>query len=244
LSVIVCLRWIAYLLLIGSIIPVGLSIPQFLKSRRAKYYGIRREALQRALRWLLIMGIMQAAAILLLVASPLLQSRRPPSTFGATITPTNAPVEMTRSPTATPRPTATPTAAPTKTPLPTPAATAEPEARITFRALSTEVSRGQPVDPGDTFPPGDYRIYVFFRYQAMRDGLETTANWYKDGEAIDFCSDTWPWGQDEDYAFGGANGASLIYCKTPGGWKPGNYEVRLLTEDRLQFLVEFVIMEE
>ena len=99
------------------------------------------------------------------------------------------------------------------------------------------------MDPGDTFPPGDYRLYVFFRYQGMQDGLETTANWYKDEEAISFCSDTWAWGQDEDYAFGGANGASLIYCKMPGGWEPGNYEVRFLIEDRLQFLVEFMITE-
>ncbi|MBN1814119.1 MAG: hypothetical protein JXA14_19935 [Anaerolineae bacterium] len=243
MTAIACLRWIAYVLLIGSVVPAGLSIPQFLKSRRAKYYGIRRQALQRALRRLLIMGIMQAVAILLLVVCPLLQRGATPSTPGATVTPTNVPVGTTRSSTATPRPTAAPTAVPTQTPSPTPTATAVPEPRITFRALSTEVSRGQPVDPGDTFPPGDYRLYVFFRYQEMRDGLETTANWYKDGEAIDFCSDTWSWGLDEDYAFGGANGASLIYCKIPGGWEPGNYEVRFLIEDRLQFLVEFVITE-
>jgi hypothetical protein len=243
LTVIICLRWIAYVLLIGSIVPVGLSIPKFLKSRRAKYYGIRREALRRALRWLLIMGIMQAVAILLLIVCPLLQSSRIPSTPKATVMPTNTPVDTTRSPTATPHPTDTPTAVPTKMPSPTPTATPKPETSITFRALSTEVSRGQPVDPGDTFPPGDYRVYVFFRYQEMRDGLETTANWYKDGEAIDFCSDTWSWGLDEDYEFGGANGASLIYCKTPGGWKPGNYEIRFLIEDRLQFLVEFVVTE-
>ena len=243
MSATICLRWIAYVLLIGSIVPVGLSIPQFLKSRRAKYYGIRREALQRALRWLLIMGIMQAVAILLLVVCPLLQRGETPATTGATATPTNAPVETTRSPTATPRPTDEPTVAPTKTPSPTPTATPEPEARITFKALSTEVNHGQPVDPGDTFPPGDYRLYVFFRYQGMQDGLETTANWYKDGESIDFCSDTWAWGKDEDYAFGGADGASLIYCKRPGGWEPGNYEVRFLTEDQLQFLVEFMVTE-
>jgi len=75
LSVTIFSRWIAYALLIGSLIPAGLSIPQFIKSRRAKYYGIRREALQRTLRWLLIMGLIQAAAILLLTVPPLLRSR-------------------------------------------------------------------------------------------------------------------------------------------------------------------------
>jgi hypothetical protein len=243
LSTTILLRWIAYVLLIGSAVPAGLSISQFVKSRRAKYYGIRREALQRALRRLLIMGIMQAAAIFLLVVCPLLRSGGTPFTPGVTATPTNVPVETARPPTVAPHPTNTPTATPTQTPLPTPTATAKPEARITFRALSTEVSHGQPVNPGDAFPPGDYRVYVFFRYQGMRNGLETSANWYQDGEAIDFCSDTWSWGQDEDYAFGGENGASLIYCKIPEGWKPGNYEIRFLIEGQLQFLVEFVVTE-
>jgi hypothetical protein len=241
LSAVIGLRWIAYGLLIGSVVPAGLSIPQFVKSRRAKYYVIRREALQRAMRWLLIMGIMQAVAIALLIVCPLLQSGAP--TPEATATPTEVPAETAPSLAATPRPTAAPTAAPTKTPPPTPTATTEPEASITFRALSTEVSRGRPVDPGDTFPPSDHRVYVFFRYEGMQDGLETTADWYKDGEAIDFCSDTWLWGQDEDYGFGGATGASLIYCKPPGGWEPGNYEVRFLIEEQLQFIVEFVITE-
>ncbi|MBN1976946.1 MAG: hypothetical protein JW918_06055 [Anaerolineae bacterium] len=241
MSAITCLRWIAYALLIGSAIPAGLSIPRFVKSRRAKYYGIRREALQQAMRWLLIMGVMQVVAILLLVVCPILQSSAP--TPEATATPTEPPAETVPSPTTRPRPTAAPTAVPTKTPSPTPTATAEPEARITFRALSTDVSGGRPVDPGDTFPPGDHRVYVFFRYEGMQNGLETAADWYKDGEAIDFCSDTWAWGQDEDYGFGGATGASLIYCRPPGGWEPGHYEIRFLIEERLQFIVEFAITE-
>jgi len=118
-----------------------------------------------------------------------------------------------------------------------------PEARIEFKALSTEVRGGQPVDPGSVFQPGDHWVYVFFRYQGMQDGTETTVNWYKNGEKIDFCSDMWLWGQDEDYAFGGPAGASLVFCKPPGGWEPGYYEVHMLIKDRPQFIAEFEIVE-
>lgn len=256
MSVIVCLRWIAYVLLIGSIVPMGLSIPQFVKSRRAKYYGVRREALQRALRWLLIMGIMQAVAILLLVVCPLLESSAPTPTPDATTMPTNAPVETTRSPTATPRPTneptATPTSRPTATPAPTPVPTVPPsdgptpeispvpagsEASVMFTALAMEKNEsGLPVNPGFEFPPGDHAVYVFFTYEGMQNGVERTFAWYKEGEFFERCSQTalWEWGD---------RGRTSYYCQPSTGWEPGDYEVHVFVEDRLQFLVEFVITE-
>jgi hypothetical protein len=224
---------------------LGLSIPPFIKSRRAKYYGVRKDALQRALRWVLIMGGIQGIAILLLIICPILQRGNPQANPDAQATQTSSAITATALSTATSSATdSPPTSTPSPTPIPTEITTKEPAVYIEFKALSTEINHGQPLDPGDSFPPGDHRIYVFFRYQDMQDGLETTIEWYKEEELIEFCSDTWLWGQDEDYGFGGANGASLIFCKAPGGWEPGNHAIHVLVEEQLQFIVEFQITKE
>jgi hypothetical protein len=252
------MRWIAYALLVGSVIPAGLSIPHFLKSRRAKYYGVRREALQKALRWLLVMGLMIGIAILLLVICPLLESGDAPSTPETTTVPTPVP-ETTHAPTATPRstdePTIAPTHRPTKTPVPTstpPVSTAAPsdgptpelapvpagsEASITFTALAMEKNEsGLPVNPGFEFPPGDHAIYVFFTYEGMQNGVERSFTWYKDDEPFERCSQTalWEWGD---------RGRTSYYCQPSTGWEPGNYEVHVFVEDQMQFITEFVITE-
>ena len=244
------MHWIAYALLVGSAIAIGLSIPQFHKARRAPYYVLRRDALKLATRWMAVALAMLVVAAIILFAAPRLvavvSAPSPPSTATSvptlTLHPTRTPTPsamLRASATPTRRPTATPPVIPTSTsPVPT------PEARIEFKALSTEVRGGQPVDPGSVFPPGDHRVYVFFRYQGMQDGMETTVNWYKNGEEIDFCSDMWLWGQDEDYAFGGTAGASLVFCKPPGGWEPGYCEVHILIKDQPQFIAEFEIVEE
>jgi hypothetical protein len=262
LSLAIFLRWIAYALLIGSVIPAGLSIPKFVKSRRAKYYGVRREALRQAMRWLLIMGIMQTVAIVLLVVCPLLQngdatptsdvtvtptresSARATSLPDHTSTPTGPPTAIpTRHPTATPRPTSVPTVPPSEGPTPegpTPPLSpvpAAPEASVRFTALAMEKNTsGLPVNPGFEFPPGDHAMYVFFTYEGMQNGVERTFAWYKDDEPFERCSQTalWEWGDQ---------GRTSYYCQPSTGWEVGNYAVHVFIEDKLQFIAEFVITE-
>lgn len=264
MSAIIYLRWIAYALLIGSAIPAGLSIPRFIKSRRAKYYGIRREALQQAMRWLLIMGIMQVVAILLLVACPILQNGDAPPSTDTTATPTpkstaNATSLPGDTSTPTPSPTNTPTVAPTRRPTatPTPAptqpalATASPDgptqeivpvpagsdAIIRFTALAMEKdASGLPVNPGFEFPPGDHAMYVFFTYEGMQNGVERAFTWYKDDEPFERCSQTalWEWGD---------RGRTSYYCQPSTGWESGHYAVHVFIEDKLQFITEFAITE-
>ena len=262
MSAIICLRWIAYALLIGSAIPAGLSVPRFIKSRRAKYYGIRREALQQAMRWLLIMGIMQVVAILLLIVCPILENGAAAPSPDATVTPTrelSAGATSLPDHTPTPGPTAPPTAAPTRRPTatPSPAPTrpaptvapsdgptqeivpvpAGPDASVRFTALAMEKdASGLPVNPGFEFPPGDHAMYVFFTYEGMQNGVERTFAWYKDDEPFDRCSQTalWEWGD---------RGRTSYYCQPSTGWEPGNYAVHVLVEDKLQFITEFVITE-
>lgn len=251
------LHRIAYALLIASAIPVGLAIHQFIKARHAAYYILRREALGRAGRWVLAALVLQALAVALLVVPPRLVAivhrpeepvlDTPTPALTATVTPTPRP---TRTPTVTPtrRPTATPPFIPTPTPTVSPpdtaltpipsAVPAGEDARITLVALAIEKDeRDRPVEPGDEFPPGDHWVYLFFAYEGMENGVVRTFAWYKEGEFIEFCSDTglWEWGQ---------RGATWYGCRLPGGWEPGRYEIHVFIETLLQGIAQFVIAEE
>ncbi len=254
-------RWVAYALLIASAVPAYLAFAQFSRARRAPYYFQRRNALSLATRWVgLALVVLAAAIVLLTTVAPLLAPAASAPTPTLTMPPTSAPTLVptplpTRVPTATPtrRPTATPPAIPTPTssvPLPDPALSplpsavpADEEAHITLIALALERDgNGQPVSPGNEFPPGDQRVYLFFAWESMRNGNMATFAWYKDGEFLDFCSDTWLWGMVEGRDWG-ERGHTSYYCKLPAGWEPGNYEIHVFIETRLQGVAQFVITE-
>jgi hypothetical protein len=254
------IRWGAYALLIASAIPAGMAVSQLVKSRRARYYVTRQNAFKRAKRWILAAFVLQALAVVLLVAGLYLPAIMPASPVTLTATPTVTPVftptpRPTRTPTVTPtrRPTATPPFIPTSTPaapLPEPALSPLPsavpageDARIAVITLAADRDdNDQPVDPGTEFPPGDHRVYLFFTYEGMKNGVTTTFAWYKDREFIDFCSDTWLWGLVEGRDWG-ERGRTSYYCNPPGGWKPGTYEIQVFIEDRLQGVAQFLITE-
>ena len=252
------LPWVAYTLLVISLIPVALTIPQFIKARRAPYYALRREALRRATRWALAALVIMALAIALLIVSPYLETVVSILTPTPTATATNTPAATsTPGPTLTPsitptrRPTATPPAIPTPTPaIPVPEAALTPlpsavpareDALIVPVVLATEEdAEGLPVDPSEEFPPGDHRVYLFFHYEGMQDGVTTTFAWYREGEFIDFCSDTWLWGWVEGRDWG-EEGRTSYFCKLPWGWDPGNYEIRIFIGTELQGIAQFRI---
>ncbi|HEY72308.1 MAG TPA: hypothetical protein G4N99_03470 [Thermoflexia bacterium] len=261
MTVVDVVRWVAYALLIALVIPVYLAFVQFSKTRRAQYYFQRRDAFKLLRRWMGLALVMLIAAIILLtIVPPLLASIAPAPTPTLTAPPTRAPTLTltplpTRPPTATPtrRPTATPPTIPTPTssvPLPDPAFSPLPSAvpagegaHITLVALALERDgNGQPVNPGNKFPPGDQRVYLFFAWDSMQNGNMTTFAWYKDGEFLDFCSDTWLWGMVEGRDWG-ERGHTSYYCKLPAGWEPGSYEIHVFIETRLQGVAQFVIKE-
>ena len=251
------IRWVAYALLIVAAVLVGLAITQLITARRAPFYVMRRNALTRATRWALAALASLVVAVLLLLVVPSLLAVVPASvlptatltsvpTATATSRPTPIPtITPTRRPTATPPfiPTSTPAILPPESalsPLPS-AVPAGEDAHIAIITLATEQdASGQPVDPGVEFPPGDHRLYLFFTYEGMRNGTTTTFAWYKDGQLIDYCSDTWLWGLVEGRDWG-ERGRTSYFCKPPGGWVPGTYEIRAFIETRLQGIAQFVI---
>lgn len=251
-------RWFGGVLLILAVILAALCIPQFRKARRAPYYVLRRNALRRGTRFILAAAALLAAGIILMIASPRLAvvvtiptpfptptltcTPAPTSTPRPTSTPTPVPP---RGPTATPPPipTSTPAVLPPDTALtPLPSAVPAPQdARITLIALALDRdANGWPVNPGNEFPSGDHRVYLFFSWENMRNNIVTTFAWYKDGEFIDFCSDTWLWGTTEGRNWG-ERGWTSYYCRLPGGWQAGRYEIRVFIETRLQGIAQFVI---
>jgi hypothetical protein len=253
------MRWVAYVLLIASAVPAGLAVAQLIKARRAPYYALRREALRRGMRWVLVALVWLAFAIAVLIVPSrlvaIVSTLAPAPTVTPTAVPTPTPTPRpTRTPTATPtrRPTATAPFIPTSTPdVPVPESALSPlpsavpageDARITVITLAAEADDlEQPVDPGTEFPPGDHRVYLFFTYEGMQNGVTTTFAWYKGGELLD--SDTWAWGLVEGREWGEA-GQTYYYYRHLGGWEPGAYQVHVFIETRLQGTAQFVITEE
>jgi hypothetical protein len=248
------MRWIAYVVLLASIIPVMMAIYQMDRARRAPFYAARGAALQRVRRWALVALLMVVVALILLVVAPRLAKildwpeepaeGAPTPTGAVMVTPT---VRPTRTPTATPtrRPTATPPFIPTPTTdvaLPESAATPLPDAvpagegaHITFITLAAERDEaGQPVDPGTEFPPGDHRVYLFISYEGMANGVAWTFAVYQDGELLDSATQAWEWG---------AAGKTYLYFKPPGGYEPGLYEMQVFVEEQLKGVAQFVVTE-
>ena len=261
------IRWLAYVLLGASAIAAGLSFRSFLRFRRASYFFVREEAFRRlTIRLAWALALLTLAAILFLAAPYLSTSAEEhpekSSSSGPFIPPTLTPSYP--SPTDTPQPSPAPTSTPTLTPSPTATSTPEPltpspaaptstseepkatltpvparaDAQITLQALAQDIDENnQPVDPGDTFPPGDYWIYLFFTYENMADGVQRSFEWYRNGEFWERCSDEglWEWG---------AAGGTYYWCHPSTGWEPGSYEIRVYVEGELQGAMTFSVEAE
>ena len=134
------LRWIAYVLLIASPVPLGLAIYQFVKSRRAPYYVLRRTAFEHAMRFLFAFAGALVLGVALLIVSSLLNRDGAPSVPTATPAMATVPTATSEAPAATAIPTITslPTQLPTATLVPQP--TAETLATPATSPIPTETS--------------------------------------------------------------------------------------------------------
>jgi hypothetical protein len=254
-------RWVAYGLLIAAAFPTAMAVVQLIKARRAPIYATRQNAYKEARRWMSALLVLLVLALVLLVVPPPVAALLVRPTPVPTATPTAAPTCTatpcpTGTPTATPtrRPTATPPTIPTLTPSLSPPETvltplpsampARENAHIAIITLAAgEDENGDPVDPGSEFPPGQQRVYLFFTYEGMRTGTQTTFAWYKGEEFIEFCSDTWLWGTVEGRQWGW-RGRTSYRCRPPEGWEPGTYEIRVFIETQLQGVAQFVVADE
>jgi hypothetical protein len=92
-------------------------------------------------------------------------------------------------------------------------------AAIEITAASGDISPNQdPTSPAKQFAAGIQRVYFFFDYRRMDDGIGWSRILYRDGVAI----------QGQNYLWSlGESGASYFFFGNDEGYPPGEYEVRL-----------------
>lgn len=250
--------------LAGVALALILAFLAWREAHLARYLILRRSATRRARRWFwvalgLAMGI-GAVNGFARSGLPWPWEAFPPGWMGArlpppTLSPTAPPFEeIPPTPIPSPSPTVSPTASPTVPPSPSPSPTplpypptlltpipqavpAPPNARF-FDLVLTDAcdERGRPIripTPSPTaFPAGTTRICGRFRVENMPVGAAWTVAWYRDGALEDSSTLLWD---------GRPGLPGYIYNTRPAGFPPGQWEVRLYIEDRLQIRLVFEV---
>jgi hypothetical protein len=152
--------------------------------------------------------------------SPTRQTRTPiPS---ATNEPT-ATLTATLTPSVTTTPTATFESVLVLTPLPS-AKQPRSGARVEIVTASVSISADQtPVDPGSQFLAGVERIYLFFEYSRMDDGISWSRILFRGGVPMQGQSYLWSLGSE---------GSSYFFFGSEEGYPAGEYEVGLFLGDQ------------
>lgn len=246
--------WIFWVCLAGILIGVLAAARYTREAKTSQFYFIREQARIKAGRVMIVVGLLVvvtvALGILLFVsnrftpvaqASPtptptLTLSPTTPATAVVTASPTPVLTPMPKpSATASPSPTIIPTVG-TPTLTPTPIVGAEtPLPGATFGEIT--LARGvtddnKPKDPGTVFPASISRLYAFFDYQNLSNGVLWTQVWYREGKEIASESNLWEWG---------SHGTAWIFLKPVSGYSRGEYEVRLYIGDELKQTATFTV---
>jgi hypothetical protein len=155
-------------------------------------------------------------------------------TLTSTATPT---LTLTPTVTATPTATFTPTATVDSVLNLTPPATgiaARASASFQLTAADVAVSLdNRPVEARTMFPAGIQRIYLFFSYQDMDQGVVWSRVLYRDGHPVQ--GQAYLWSQPED-------GESYFFFGNQDGYPPGEYEARLYIGDTERSRFAFSVM--
>ncbi|MEA3352110.1 MAG: hypothetical protein U9Q82_16010 [Chloroflexota bacterium] len=206
------------------------------RGRQNPYFRIRRELMVRGWKLLFLFLLLGLLAFLLnTYAEPVAYSFFPPSatpTLSPTISPTPT---ITQTPTNSLTPTITPTpeisATPTITLTPHIPMAIEaqfegqltPPADVIFSKLQF-TNQGvdslyRPIQPNDVFTNPVGEMYAYFTYDGMVDGTQWTALWYRDGELVNFETNSWE---------GGTGGAGFSdWIPDAENWVPGEYQVQI-----------------
>lgn len=240
--------WITWLLLIGFGLAAAAGVLTLTRSRRMRYFQMRREAVLRG--WQLVLasvGLLITAGLSAGVGTPLLRLAVPPTPSPAPTRPPTAtpvPPSATASATPSPRPTATHTAGPTPTATDTSTPTITPTPKlpvefITPVAGATVTPPAQAIAASVRFsmrddcsvPTGqDYfdqlpkQIYAHFFYDNWLPGVQWSAVWLRDSAVL--FAETHLW----DGSTGGCGFSN--YDNLKGWWPEGQYEVQIFVGDR------------
>jgi hypothetical protein len=169
----------------------------------------------------------------------LIETDTPPS---ATQAPTDQPstVQPTETRAATHAATAIPTNAPTQgfaaalqlTPI-TPLREPRDSASMELTAADNELSADQtPIQARDRFEPGIERIYLWYNYRDMDDGVVWSRVLYRDGVPVQGAN--YLWSLDTE-------GSHFFFFGDDDGYPPGSYEARLFIGENEVSRITFTI---
>ncbi len=244
--------WIFGAFLAGIIIGLLAAARYAREARTSQFYFIREQARIKAGRVMILVGFLVlvtiALAILMTVSNTFTRIAQASPTPTPTLIPTVPATAVATAtsipvPSPTPQPTATASPSPTiiptvVTPSPTPTlivgvTTPSPDATFGEITMARGVTEdNKPKDPGTVFPAGIARLYAFFDYRNLSNGVLWTQAWYREGKEIGSESSLWEWG---------SYGTAWIFLKPIGGYSRGEYEVRLYIGDELKQTATFTV---
>ena len=246
--------WTFGVLLAGIFIAALVAARYAREARISQFYFTREQARIKMGRVMILVGFLVVVTVVLAIlltasntftrvaqASPTPTSTLSPTTPATAIVATASPT----TPVLTPTPKTTATASPSPTVIPTVgtpssaltpivgAETPSPDATLGEITLARDVTDdNKPKDPGTVFPAGISRLYAFFDYQNLSNGVLWTQVWYREGKEIGSESGLWEWG---------SYGTAWIFLKPVGGYSRGEYEVRLYIGDELKQTATFTL---
>jgi hypothetical protein len=248
--------WIFGVCLAGILIGALTAARYSREAKTSQFYFIREQARIKAGRVMIVVGFLvvvtTALAILMTVSNTFTRVAQDSLTPTPMPMPTLSPAMPTTAiATATPISILTPTPEPTATASPSPTIiptvetptltltpivgveTPLPEAIFGEITLARGVTgSNKPQDPGTVFPAGISRLYAFFDYENLSDGVLWTQVWYREGKEIGSESGLWEWG---------SHGTAWIFLKPTDGYSRGEYEVRLYIGDELKQTTTFTV---
>lgn len=247
------LRGVLGLAVVLAVVNAGRN---FYRSRSAPYFVLRRVALGRAGRWMVVvLGAGAALAVAMRVRPPVVAEATPRAP-AIMIEATSPPPAGTPAPSAPPpstpgvlaQPGANPTGSnPTRVPSPTPSplfvtresdVTPQVDAALSITAIATGIDANfLPENPGSTFEAGTPRLYVFYDFEGMTDGASWSGVLLVNGQVFEEAS------FDQLWSLGGEGTNLYRWFDHDGGWPAGEYEIRFFIGDRLADSATFRIVE-
>ncbi len=236
---------------LGAVFSAWRAVRSIRKSRNAVYYRIRYRLVSTGW-WTMVFaaGLVLLAILMGIIAEPvtyLFFRPSPTMTFTPTISSTPT-ISLTPTITLTPTTTLTPAMSYTPTITSTPflpdaieiqfsgTVTPDPAAAFSPLKFSRTISKYSAVNPQTSFQNPIDKIYATYSYDGMKNGVQWTMLWYRDGQLLKY--DTSPWG-------GGTGGIGEYELDLPAEkWLPGTYQVIFFVGVEWKVLGEFRVTGE
>jgi hypothetical protein len=233
-------------LLAALVVLLALGWSRLRAAHRLPFFMLRRQRSLQAWRLVLLgVALGLAGLVMRLIGRQAAYVLVPPTPSATpTFTPTaSATTTLTPSITPTPSDTLIPSITPTASDTPTPTipdaitvlfretVTARPEAVFSPIEIARRLDRlNRAINPAEAFENPIGILYGAFTYDFLDDGVRWTALWYREDQIV--CSETRLWE-------GGTGGYGYAECAPPGGWQPGEYELRMFLGESWRISARF-----